>query len=158
MNWKIDNLLSNNYTFKLLLIISISFFILGISLPVFASTKFFFWREDISLLKSVRILFDDGNYFLAIIILLFTFVFPILKYLLLLITVFDIRISKKDVILSYLSTLGKWSMLDVFVIAMLILTFKLKSGLFAIEMRSGTIFFTIAVISSVGITFRLKKI
>ncbi|PIW70175.1 MAG: paraquat-inducible protein A, partial [Ignavibacteriales bacterium CG12_big_fil_rev_8_21_14_0_65_30_8] len=47
-----------------------SFFILGISLPVFASTKFFFWREDISLLKSVRILFDDGNYFLAIIILL----------------------------------------------------------------------------------------
>ena len=142
-------IIQSDYFAKSLLIISVTLFIMGVSFPIFTSTKFFFWKDDISLLKSVQLLFEDKSYFLAFIILIFTFLFPIFKYSLLLMLTFNFSLNRRNLILKYLNLIGKWSMLDVFVIALLILLFKLKSGLFSIELKMGTIFFALAVLTSI---------
>ncbi len=145
----INVIFKSKYFPRALLIISITLFILGIYFPIFTSTRFFFCKQDISLLKFIQLLFEDGSYFLAIIILLFTFLFPIIKYIFLFMLSFDLTFKKRNLVIKYLKNAGKWSMLDVFVIAMLILLFKLKSGLFTIQIKFGTIFFALAIITSI---------
>lgn len=120
---------------------------LGITLPVFQLTKMVFWTTQHSLASTVMILYQDSQWFLATVVLLFSIVFPILKllYLLLLSTLSKEEIAKRSRQLKALEWFGKWSMHDVLVLALTIFFIK-SQGVYDATSLNGVYFFTAAVV------------
>jgi paraquat-inducible protein A len=120
---------------------------LGISMPIFQLTKLVFWTTQHSLASTVWILFEDSQWFLATIILLFSIVFPVLKllYLLLLSTLSKQEIARRSRQLKALEWFGKWSMHDVLVLALTIFFIK-SQGVYDATSLNGVYFFTAAVV------------
>ncbi len=111
----------------LLILASVIFFVAGLRLPVFTVRKL--WESNTySIMAGVQNLWVDKHYPLAMLILFFSVVFPIAK-LTVLLGVWFVRLtdSQRKWILYALTVLGKWSMLDVFVVAVLIVWVKLGS-------------------------------
>ncbi len=125
---------------------SVICFIAGVSLPVFTTTKFFFFHDEISILGSIGLLFDEEKIFLALVILIFSILFPIAKISIQGYALFFSSSGNARKLLHIIKNAGKWSMMDVFVIALLIVSFKSNSLLLNIEVQSGTVFFALAVI------------
>ncbi len=128
-----------------LLLGSIACYTAGVFYPIM-STKYqvvglTLKTQDINLLDSIKLFFESGDYLLALIILVFTLVFPILKYIELLLGITCKKIHLKKAI-----ELDKWNMLDVFIVAMLLLNFKMNSSFIVMELRIGTTFLAISVI------------
>jgi paraquat-inducible protein A len=97
--------------------------VLGLTLPILRLTRFYIWTDVHSLVSVVWELYASGEVVLACIIALFSIIFPFLK-LLHLLTIYSIRQvrppDRPSRWLQRLSWLGKWSMLDVLVLALLI--------------------------------------
>lgn len=120
----------------------------GISIPVLQTEKLVFWKDTYTIVTGVQNLLTGGNVFLGIIILLFSIVFPISKLGTLLIVWFKKLISeKRNKILKWLDILGRWSMLDVFVVAVFIVISKV-GGLVDAKPRTGVYIFAGAVFMS----------
>ena len=120
---------------------------LGITMPIVKLTKLVFWTTQHSLASTVVHLFEDSQWFLATVILLFSIVFPVLKllYLLLLSTLSREDIARRSRQLRALEWLGKWSMHDVLVLALTIFFIK-SQGVYDATSLNGVYFFTAAVI------------
>lgn len=120
---------------------------LGITLPILKLTQMVFWTTQHSLSSTVWHLFEDEQWFLATIILLFSIVFPILKllYLLLLSTLSREEIARRSRQLRALEWLGKWSMHDVLVLALTIFFIKSR-GVYDATSLNGVYFFTASVV------------
>jgi paraquat-inducible protein A len=148
---------SKPYRLFILLLISIVLYYLGVTLPIFTSTKFFIFEEKISLIKSIKLLYENNDYFLAGIILLFTILFPISKYIFMTLILLTKDINMRKYVNNKLKKLGKWSMVDVFVISLLVVIIKLGKGFFTIKMNAGTIFFAMSVITSIIVNSMIEK-
>lgn len=72
-------ILNNKYFVLSFLMISVAAYILGILLPSFSTTKFYFFHEDISIVKSFYFLFENGEFFLGVVLFTFTILFPSVK-------------------------------------------------------------------------------
>jgi len=155
-NFRVNILISKKHIVALLLF-SISCFILGITLPVFSTTKFYIFRQDVTLIRSILLLFNSGSIFLGIVILSFSIVFPISKYIAIIIILFASNNELTSKINNILKHLGKYSMLDVFIIALIVIVMKLGNGMFSVQIKWGTIIFVFSVLSSIIITSLLKK-
>jgi paraquat-inducible protein A len=96
--------------------------VLGLTLPIMRLTRFYVWTDVHSLISVVYELYLSGEYILAGIILLFSIIFPFVKllYLLALYSIREVRPRHSARWLRRMSWLGKWSMLDVLVLALLI--------------------------------------
>jgi len=137
------------YIILLILIISITSFMLGLIYPILATKKQVFGlvlkHQELRLFDSVKMFYESNDYLLAIIIFLFTIVLPIMKFFELLNRTFTIlNVSKKINYLLHL--LDKWSMLDVFLVALLLLNFKLDSNFIVMKLKIGTSFIAISII------------
>lgn len=95
---------------------------LGVLLPAIRLTKLYLWTDTHSIVSAIWALFSEGEYFLAGIIFLFSVLVPALKlfYLLVVATVTSERPDARDQLLARLEGLGKWSMMDVLVLALVI--------------------------------------
>ena len=111
----------------LLLVLSAFFLALGLVLPLVRFEKLVFFNETPSLLGIVSSLFDDGNVMLAIVVTLFSVVFPLAK---LVGIAFEANGGcrrprlRADWLPSFLPILGKWSMMDVMLVAIVIFAAK----------------------------------
>ncbi|MCC6680564.1 MAG: paraquat-inducible protein A [Phycisphaeraceae bacterium] len=133
------------YDVPALLLLSAVTLIVGYMLPLMSISKLVFWQDDYTLLTSVTGLWNSGNYILAIIIFVFSIVFPITKLTALAIVWFKrFDDETRNRVVFLVGVLGKWSMLDVFVCALLIVMTKAKSFLDA-EPRSGLFVFAVAI-------------
>jgi uncharacterized paraquat-inducible protein A len=135
----------------LLLMGSIIFYILGMVYPIMA-TKYklvgiSLKSSEVNLLDSVKIFYESGDFLIAVIILVFTIVFPVLKYVEL---AMDIVFGRQ---LRHSADLDKWNMLDVFIVAMLLLNFKMNSSFIVMELRLGTTFLAFSVILRIFLGF-----
>jgi len=84
--------------------------------------------ESKSIIGSIEKLYTNGSIPIAIAILLFSVIIPTIKTLsLLYISLFENRKFAKRVVL-FFKHLGKWSMLDVFIVALLLVFFTSYSG------------------------------
>jgi paraquat-inducible protein A len=125
---------------------SACFFVLGISKPLFLSEQFFILEKEITLLNSIRMLFQSDETFLGVIILIFTLVFPIFKYLLLF---FSMILNDREKLYrfnAFISVVSKWSMLDVYIVALLLLNMKFESRIVNMELKSGVVWFSLSII------------
>ena len=128
---------------NLLLVILVFVFAIGIWAPILTLKKLLIIQNTFSILSGIEQLARDGQYGLFLLLTAFTVVLPALK-IVVLFTAWN-RKPKNTRVLGWLSALGKWSMLDVFVVAVLIASVKLGT-LATIEIHYGLYVFAAAVI------------
>lgn len=132
---------------KLVLILTAILFIAGISIPVMTVTKLLVVKNEFSILSGLLELLEDGEYLLFLVIFAFSILLPFLK-MYVLFRLVSHNIQNKLQYSRYLQLMhryGRWSMLDVFVVAILAVAVKL-GALASIQIESGMYFFTTAVI------------
>jgi paraquat-inducible protein A len=137
-----------------MLILSLLLLAAGLMLPALSIGNFLF-RKDYSILQGVWSFWKAGNYFLFVIVGLFSVVLPVLKTLLGAYVWFavprgDARAAK---LVGFVAALSKWSMLDVFIIALTVLVID-GSLLTSADIHIGIIAFAAAVLLS---TIGLKR-
>ena len=142
----------------ILLVLSTVLLGVGVCLPLMNVEKMVFWKNEYSVLTGITGLFNDREYFLSAILFFFCFVFPIIKILSLW-TLWQFKCTEaaRDKILEWLGILGKWSMLDVFVVAILIVAVKL-GPMASVKPREGVYIFSIAIILSMATTTWIERI
>lgn len=97
---------------------------LGLVLPALETTHFAFWRDEHSILSFGIALWSGGEYLLSGLVLAFSVVFPGIKLVWMWRLQFNRRLPPTRARLRVLETLGKWSMADVLVIAMVVFSFR----------------------------------
>jgi len=115
-----------NFLITHLMIISAVTFLAGISLPFLTITKFFLFKDQISILSGLWQLLTEAEVILFIIIFLFTIILPLLKMIFMARFWYGDFEKKEDrkKYIDLIHKLGKWSMLDVFVVAILVVSIK----------------------------------
>ncbi len=128
----------------------------GWTLPIMTVHKLVFFAEEVSILTGARQLWDNGNTFLCVVVLSFSVVFPALKMLVALTLWYgaDSRGSDLAGLLGWLETFGRWSMLDVFVVALTIVAIQI-SIVSDVTTHAGLYVFTAAVVLSMAGVRRL---
>ena len=124
----------------------------GLTMPILYTEKLMFWESTYSVWTGVRSLWHEGEQLLAVVVFFFSMVFPIVK-LISLIGICFVRVpdALRLRALHWLGLLGKWSMLDVFVVAILIVLVKL-GPVIAIKPRPGVYYFAAAILCSMVTT------
>tara|TARA_R110000868_G_scaffold218004_1_gene468153 strand:- start:30726 stop:31250 length:525 start_codon:yes stop_codon:yes gene_type:complete len=107
-----------------LLVLSSCLLPLGLILPALRTTQFGFWSGEHSILGFGWALLQDSEFLLAAIVLGFSVVFPGFK----LVWMWRLQFSRAPGIghgdLRFLEMLGKWSMADVLVLALVIFSVR----------------------------------
>ena len=129
-----------------MLLAAVGCFVAGLILPFTAVTKLWLFENQISVCQGLAILWKADELFLFLILFVFTIVFPFVKINALLALWLYPGLSAEQArnFFRFVSQLGKWSMLDVFVVAILVLTVK-SSGIASIKVGSGFFFFFVSV-------------
>ena len=143
---------------KIGLIVAICLLALGLVAPIITLKKFVMVKSTFSVLGGAIALLQEGKLFLFAIISAFSIILPLLKMgVLAKILYTPAQSSKLEKYLHWMHLYGKWSMLDVFVVAVLVVVVKL--GVIAsVEMRYGLYAFAAAVILTMFITARVVKL
>ena len=144
---------------NLLLLLAFGTLIIGITAPLLTLIKFSFLENTVSLLSTVQQLYAEKEWFLFIVIALFSLCVPIIKItsLLLILNVSYPLGSFLDKSLQVIETVGKWSMLDVFVVALLLVSVKL-GALAKVEVHYGLYTFAASVLLTMGLSFWIHKL
>jgi len=142
----------------LLLVTSLILLIAGLFLPVIDLKEMVFWKSSFSVTSGISNLFKEGYYILGIIILFFSIVFPIFKLTVLSMIWFSkLTDETRNNYLYWLGLLGKWSMLDVFVIAVTIVITKISRFAEA-EPKMGLYFFGTSILIAMITTELISKL
>lgn len=142
-----------------LLIVSASVCLfLGLTLPVIRLTRLYVWTDTFSITSVIWTLFREGEFWLSAVLFVFSILFPALKllYLLVLFAMPGDSGSKRMKNLNRLAWLGKWSMLDVLVMALVIFYVK-SSGVADAVALPGIYFFAASVILTMITSAQIQK-
>ena len=142
-----------------LALITLALFLVGVFAPLITLEKFFIFTNEISLYSGLKELLGEGEWLLFSVIAVFSVVFPALK-LLLLTAVVNLPGDRHHGPLHWVAVIGKWSMLDVFVVALLVVSVKLR-GMATVEVHFGAYAFAASVLLSMflvqGVRFTLAS-
>ena len=129
---------------------------IGLVTPIITLTKFVLLENTFSVLSGTIELLKGGQIFLFLVITGFSIVLPILKLRALyrLVSKREAMQSGTRRLLHWMHLYGKWSMLDVFVVAILVVSVKL-GAIADVEMRFGLYAFTASVLLTMFITARV---
>lgn len=136
----------------LLLLASGACFIVGLNRPILETGLGFLYglitvnHEYIYLSTAYRYFFDKGEVFIGVLLLAFTIIIPMLKYIFLSLAIFNVRFKSQQAFMITLDVLNKWSMLDVFVVALIIMNMKFNSKFIISNMKSGAGWFAASVL------------
>ena len=131
-----------------LLLFSAIFLAVGLSMPVLTVKQLVVMKNTFSVLSGIEALWKEKHYALAGIIFFFSIVFPFAKLGALgWIWFARITAEKRRKLIFWLEILGKWSMLDVFVVAVTIVAVKFGFMVSA-EPRVGIYYFAVAIMIS----------
>ena len=130
-----------------LLSLALVFYGFGLFFPFFTVTKLWIFSNAVSVVGGLMTLFQEREYFLFTVLTLFTIVFPLVKLGLLGIIWLEREhdLARVRRLHHRVESLGKWSMLDVFVVAILIVVMK-SAAVADIRISTGLYLFTFSVI------------
>jgi paraquat-inducible protein A len=136
-----------NFVLSFLIILATVFFALGIILPVIKFTTIYVWTNEHSIATIIWALFENEEYFLTVVLFLFSIFFPFLKlfYLLTLVTSPDIPPEFRKRSIATMEWLGRYSMTDVMVLALMIFWVN-SSGYTEASVLPGVYFFAASAI------------
>ena len=111
-----------NFLLSFLIILATVFFALGIILPVIRFTTVYVWTNEHSIATIIYALYESDEYFLCAVVFAVSIFFPFLKlfYLLTLVTSPDLSPEFRRRSFSTMEWLGRYSMTDVMVLALMI--------------------------------------
>jgi paraquat-inducible protein A len=111
-----------NFLLSFLIILATVFFALGIILPVIRFTTVYVWTNEHSIATIIWALYESNEYFLCGVVFAVSIFFPFLKlfYLLTLVTSPDLSPEFRRRSFSTMEWLGRYSMTDVMVLALMI--------------------------------------
>lgn len=135
-----------------MLVLSLALLTAGLALPALSLGTFLF-RRDYSILQAVWSFWKAGNFFLFVIVGLFSVVLPAAKTLLCAYVWYGVpRVHARAAkLVRVLAALSKWSMLDVFIIAITVLVME-GSLLTSADIHVGLFSFAAAVLlSTIGL-------
>ncbi|MCU7932422.1 MAG: paraquat-inducible protein A [Candidatus Thiodiazotropha sp. (ex Codakia rugifera)] len=141
-----------------LLLLTSCLLMAGLYMPMVTLTKFLFIANSFSVLSGVQELFNREQWFLFLIVGIFSVILPVLKIVLLYLLLHyrEIRTAQFGHLLKMMHDYGRWAMLDVMVVAVMIVTVKL--GVIAeIEIHTGLYLFGAAVLLIMYITHRVVR-
>lgn len=144
--------------FVLWLFIVVSF-ILGVTLPIATVEKFIFFDNEFSLIGSMIELAGSPtgqNLFLLLIIVVFTFIFPIAKLATMFLQIKHDGKNWQNRMTRFVEAVGHFSMLDVFIIALMVLLLKLRV-LVDVYIHSGFYWFSASIVLSITLSYAIKK-
>ncbi len=144
---------------RYLLLVTTGLFLAGLTLPIMTLTQFMFFEHSFSVLSGIWQLWQDHHPFLFVLVGLFSVLIPIGKLILLFVLLHpQIQYStRQKQWLHLMHDYGRWAMLDVMVVAMLIITVKL--GVIAtIEIHPGLYLFGSAVLLIMFITHQVVQL
>ena len=139
-----------------LLLVTSLLLLAGFVLPMLTLTKFLVIANSFSIVSGLVALYEQGQWLIFIAIGLFSVVIPLLKVGLLFLLLFhgEVRSPRYARLLKLMHDYGRWAMLDVMVVAVMIVTVKL--GVVAqIEIHPGLYIFGAAVLLIMYITHRV---
>lgn len=142
-----------------LLMLTSILYVLGIFLPMITVTKFIIVKNSFSVMSGVLELLLNGQVLLFVVVAGFSVVLPIMKIWVLfkLLSPKNPHNSKTQRYLHLMHEYGRWAMLDVMVVAVLIVTVKL--GMIAsIEVHFGLFVFGAAVLLMMLITNKVVRL
>jgi uncharacterized paraquat-inducible protein A len=127
-------------------------------LPVLGETVFQFQSKGI--LTTIGALREQGNLWLAVILFLFSVLIPLAKTLVTALTFFSSTRPSIERAFHISHHLGKWSMADVFVVAILVAFFANsgENSLTRAEVQAGLWFFAVYVILSLLATQLISRL
>jgi paraquat-inducible protein A len=145
----------------LLIIASAVLLVIGLSMPLLEVEKKLLWkvwRNDYSVFTGIVNLMEQGEMFLAAILFFFGLIFPFGKLVALAVIWFvPMSETHRQKVLHWLSVLGKWSMMDVFVVSVLIVLVKLGS-LVQVKPQSGVYVFGAAILVSMITNLYMERL
>ena len=143
---------------RLLLYIAAVLFAVGLVTPMLTISKFIFIKSSFSVFSGVIELMRNHNIVLGIVVAAFSIVLPILKLQILhrLLAADRQSTPKTRRSLYLMHEYGRWAMLDVFVVAVLIVTVKL-GALASVQVHAGLYIFGAAVLLILLITNRIVQ-
>jgi len=111
----------------LLILSTLIVFVAGCLAPLFTLSKFFIFNNTVSLFTALQELWGEGYVILFLVLFSFSIFLPLVKIVLLFYLQLSTKVSQQShkKIIGFLELVGKWSMLDVFVVAILLVTIKL---------------------------------
>jgi len=146
------------YLFQHLLILSLIALVVGLLTPVLSFVAFqdlpvlgqvVFKYDSRGILGSIRKLLEFNSFFVAALLFLFSVIVPFIKLALSFFMMLDSNSQRAKKISRFLHGIGKWSMLDVFVVAVFLPLFALgKDGLSDARAGIGLYFFASYVLFS----------
>ncbi|NWG47351.1 MAG: paraquat-inducible protein A [Alphaproteobacteria bacterium] len=142
-----------------LLVLALAALLAGLVLPALSVKTFWVFADHIAILQGIMTFFREGQAFLGALILVLSVVFPIGKILFGLIAIWLFRPESALFrgVLGLLSILARWSMTDVFLLALVVLVLD-GQIVTAADLRLGAAAFaTGVVLSSLGI-WRLESL
>lgn len=130
----------------------------GVVLPVVRVDEFYIFTDRLSLLDAVRSLYADGEVLLAGVVAAFSMVFPVLKLALAGYVWAACPVGPHGTgrALDLLGWVGRWSMLDVLVVGLVVVSIK-ASGLATAESEPGLYLFAAAVMTSAAAVWLLRR-
>lgn len=133
------------------LLLGMAAFIAGISLPMMTLTKMIWFDNTFTVLSGIGALLADETFGLGMLLMVFSVIFPAVKFLAMLAYVLVYPpLPRALVQFQYaLGKVAKFSMLDVFVVAVMLMVVKL-GALAAVEIHGGIYWFTLAVLVSLS--------
>ena len=144
---------------RIILVLTSLFLGVGLIAPIITLNKFVLIENTFSVYSSALELFIEGKFFLFIVITGFSIALPLLK-IGVLHKLLSTKESNADSLSKYLHWMhlyGKWSMLDVFVVAVLVVAVKL-GAIASVEMRFGLYLFAAAVLLTMYVTARVVSL
>jgi paraquat-inducible protein A len=141
---------------NIILFLAFILFVIGLFAPILTFQKFYIFTNRVSILNGLFQLLREGHIILFSMIFLFTIVLPSIKI------VFLCRALNGDVgnlakhrrLLERIAKYGKWSMLDVFVVSVLIVTVKL-GAIADVDVHIGLYAFAASVILTMLVTWKV---
>ncbi|TDI63660.1 MAG: hypothetical protein E2O89_05645 [Alphaproteobacteria bacterium] len=144
---------------RLTLIVSLILIVTGLYLPALSISSFYFFNREYSLIGGIMTMYDEGQVWLAGFIFTFTVIFPLLKIVLGLLALSTIKtaplMTRK--ILAALSGASKWSMLDVFALALIVVIINGKI-LSSSQLELGIGLFAAGVLLSTAAIYNLRRL
>ncbi|MEZ5648889.1 MAG: paraquat-inducible protein A [Alphaproteobacteria bacterium] len=146
----IDRLLGIGLVVNLLLLLT------AYALPLMTIRRVFLFSETYSFIGTLTILTEQQEWGLALILLVFSFIFPIAKLALALLIwfVLERKTARLSKIVTIVDQMGKWSMIDVVVVALIVVSIK-SSFITSVAVHPGIYLFSGAVLLSTILMARI---
>ena len=132
-------------------ILTLALFVSSLVSPLFTLEKFYFFSNTVTLLSALEDLLKKGHVILFLIIFVFSILFPLFKLSIMLYIWNAPAGAIVQKLLKLIHHLGKWSMLDVFVVALMIVSIKFDQ-VAEVKIHYGLYLFLSAVILSMLIS------